>query len=304
MSCSQEGGVLHDAQSRHEQSWRGSHSAVMSSDRATGIPKAVPVSVIIPCYRSEATITRAIESVLGQLRPPVEIIVVDDGSGAQTCNALDQICALPGTARINLIRAEQNRGPGAARNTGWSAATQPYVAFLDADDSWHPRKLEIQYDWMQLHPDAYLTGHPCNYHGSPKPERVLPDRWTVRRVHGGALLLSNSFITSSVMARRDLPFRFKDAKRYSEDYLLWLQTALSGLLAYRLELELGYQYKAPYGQGGLSKQLWSMELGELDAYQQLRAAGLISGLSCKLLAFYSAAKFLRRLVKVPFLEKA
>ncbi|MHB1099234.1 MAG: glycosyltransferase family 2 protein, partial [Burkholderiales bacterium] len=108
----------------------------------------VPVSVIIPCYRCAETIARAVDSVLKQTLPPEEILLVEDCSGDDG-NTLAVLHSLQqNNPFIRVIPLAKNGGPAAARNAGWDAAKQPYIAFLDADDAWHPKKLEIQYSWM------------------------------------------------------------------------------------------------------------------------------------------------------------
>ena len=101
------------------------------------------VSVIIPAYNSESTITRALQSVTAQTRAPKEIIVVDDAS---TDNTREIAANFASTSSIPLrvITQSSNGGPSAARNTGWDAASGDYIAFLDADDQWHPRKIRIR----------------------------------------------------------------------------------------------------------------------------------------------------------------
>ncbi|MFN3301364.1 MAG: glycosyltransferase family 2 protein, partial [Sediminibacterium sp.] len=95
------------------------------------------VSVVIPLYNKGKYIERAISSVLAQTYPPLEIIVVDDGS---TDNGPERVLKF-NDPRIILIRQE-NRGPGAARNTGLARAKGKYIAFLDADDEWLPNFLK------------------------------------------------------------------------------------------------------------------------------------------------------------------
>jgi glycosyltransferase involved in cell wall biosynthesis len=96
------------------------------------------VSVIIPTYNYARYLPEAIDSALGQTHAPLEIIVVDDGSTDET----PQVLARYG-AKIRAIR-QINQGVAAARNTGVAAARGEYVALLDSDDLWMPRKLELQ----------------------------------------------------------------------------------------------------------------------------------------------------------------
>src|SRR5437016_10401011 len=96
------------------------------------------ISAVIPSYNYGHFITDAIESALGQTYPHVEIIVVDDGSTDDTREQL-----APYSERVCYIHQE-NGGLSAARNTGIRAAKGEWIALLDADDVWHPRKLELQ----------------------------------------------------------------------------------------------------------------------------------------------------------------
>ena len=103
----------------------------------------VPISVVIPSYNRVGTVTRAIDSVLAQTYPHFEIIVVDDGSTDNTSDMLNERYR----DRVRLVR-QPNMGPAAARNAGVAAARYDLVAFLDSDDYWLPRKLEVQVPLM------------------------------------------------------------------------------------------------------------------------------------------------------------
>ncbi len=104
------------------------------------------VSVVLTTYNRPTLTVAALESALAQTLEDVEIIVVDDGSTDDTAERLR-----PYEGRIRLIRQE-NQGVGAAKNTGIEAARGVYLAFLDSDDWWHPKKLAVQVDFMEKHP--------------------------------------------------------------------------------------------------------------------------------------------------------
>ena len=270
-----------------------------------------PVSVVIPCYCCSETIERAVSSVVNQTQLPVEIWLVDDASpdDGRTLNKLYELkMRYTNMVQIEIIALPVNGGPSVARNAGWDAATQPYIAFLDADDSWHTQKLEIQYEWMKEHPEIALTGHKCLWlkkeDSFPQSGEPLPkvEEFQVRRITKLSLLFSNRFSTLSVMLKSELPFRFEPKKRHSEDYLLWLQITLSGYQCAFLDLSLAYLYKAPYGEGGLSGDLWKMEKGELDTYCQVYKEGYINLFAWLFLVLFSFAKFCRRVFKV-YLKK-
>lgn len=260
-----------------------------------------PVSVIIPCYRSAETIKRAVASVINQTLPPQEILLVEDCSGddGRTLAALFHIQqSFQKLVAIKVIPLRENTGPGGARNAGWSEARQPYLAFLDADDSWHPEKLEIQYRWMAAHPEVVLTGHKSALPETGESFPGLSGNIKASAVSAYALLMSNCFPARSVMLRREIALRFEPAKRYAEDYLLWLRIVLGGGAAWLLELPLAYSYKADYGGTGLSGNLWEMELGELDTYRRILREELISPAAWFALALFSLLKYLRRVMRV------
>lgn len=249
------------------------------------IGAASPVSVVIPCYLCAQTVERAVESVLAQTFPPKEIWLVDDASpdhGA-TRQALAELTRR-GTQRttIRVIEQQVNRGPSAARNAGWNAATSTFVAFLDSDDSWHPRKLELQVAWMQAHPWVSASGHlQPQWHRTFRdaPSSVEIGVHDARRIRPRALLWSNRLTTSSVIVRRDVQQRFAEDLRRCEDHLLWSQIALDGGELFRLEVPLAWMHKAPIGHSGLSGSRWSMRVGELMMYARLYRERRVSALT-------------------------
>ncbi|EHR42203.1 family 2 glycosyl transferase [Alishewanella jeotgali KCTC 22429] len=92
----------------------------------------------------------SVTSVLTQDYPNIEVIVVDDGS---TDNSLEVLKTF--TDKITII-TQQNQGPAAARNAGIRAANGKYIAFNDGDDIWLPRKVTVQVDYLESHPETGL----------------------------------------------------------------------------------------------------------------------------------------------------
>jgi Glycosyl transferase family 2 len=101
------------------------------------------ITAVIPSYNYGHFVTTAVESALAQTYADVEVIVVDDGSTDDTRERL-----APYLDRIHYLHQE-NGGLSAARNTGIRAATGDWIALLDADDAWHPCKLELQMRCLQ-----------------------------------------------------------------------------------------------------------------------------------------------------------
>src|SRR5262245_48080665 len=108
------------------------------------------VTAVIPTYNYGRFVTAAVDSALAQTYPHVEIIVADDGSRDDTRARL--------AAYGDKVRYlyQDNQGVSAARNTAIRAARGDYYAFLDSDDRWHPRKLEVQMRYLARHPEVGL----------------------------------------------------------------------------------------------------------------------------------------------------
>ena len=252
------------------------------------------VSVVIPSYNSQGTIVRALRSVVAQTLRPTEVIVVDDGSADDSVSVVKQFSRWFESESFKLVELGSNYGPGYARNVGWDRASGDFIAFLDADDAWHRCKLQIQATYMLKHNELALTGHRCLCLSQQATPPALAENWQVKPILARQLMLSYQVLTPSVIVKRQIPHRFNPTKRYSEDRLLWLQIVLDGHKAARLELPLAYLYKAPYGEGGLSSQLWKMEKGELDVYTELRRTGCLNRVEETVLKAFSLSKYLRR----------
>lgn len=108
----------------------------------TSSPEEDLVTVIVPAYNAAATIDETLRSVRAQSYASLEIIVVDDGSVDSTAQIVERHAQAD--ARVVLIRHPANQGVAAARNTAIAAAKGDLIAPIDADDLWHPRKIEKQ----------------------------------------------------------------------------------------------------------------------------------------------------------------
>lgn len=109
---------------------------------------AAKVSIITPLYNSEQYIYQTIESVLKQTYQDWELILIDDASTDKTLIVVDQL--IKENTKIKLIKNEKNLGAAISRNKAIKEAQGDYIAFLDADDVWKPKKLKLQLEVMQL----------------------------------------------------------------------------------------------------------------------------------------------------------
>lgn len=262
------------------------------------VKPSAPVSVIIPCHNCTNSIVRAVQSVVAQTLKPAEVILVDDASTDDTAHRIAELQSQYGKEWVRAVHLQVNCGPGTARNAGWEVARQPYVAFLDADDTWHEDKIDIQYRFMRANTDVAMSGHGYRLFSEKRSAMGVQGDESPRDIGCRAMLTSNCFATRTVMLKRNLAHRFADGKRYCEDYQLWLQIICNGQRAVFLPHELAYVYKADYGEGGLSSRLWKMEWGELGAIWSLVAGGTLNVAIASLASAYSLIKYGRREVIV------
>lgn len=244
--------------------------------RTAAAARRAPVSVVVPCYRCAATIDEAIESIARQTVLPAEILLVEDFSGDGSLAALHRVAAAYEDGWIKVIELMDNGGPSRARNIGWQHATQPYIAFLDADDTWAPRKLELQMDALRADPSIALIAHQMvvRPRGTPIPPPQEPIRTQI--IGRSRLLFHNPFPTASVVLRRDLPFRFDEKVWYSEDYLLWSQICFSGRRCAKINQVLAIWNQRSPGQHGLSDDFLAVHRARRVMRRRLLREGFIS----------------------------
>jgi len=263
---------------------------------ATDTRKVAPVSVVVPCYRCADTIDAAIASVAAQRLPPAEVLLVEDCSGDGTLERLYQVAAGYPDGWVKVFALPRNGGPSGARNLGWARAGQPYIAFLDADDTWHPQKLSIQMDVLAADTAIALLAHAMNVQARTDPPPAVRHPVAVRVLPGRLPLLGSPFPTASMVLRRDLPFRFDERRRRAEDFMLWSQILLSGYRCARIDAVLASWHKPPFGAGGLSGDLDAMYAAAIDVRRTLHEQGLISGARLRLAAVLGVARYARRRV--------
>lgn len=263
------------------------------------------VSVVIPCFCCAKTLRRAVKSVLLQTLVPAEIILIDDASPdyGETKRCIQDIISNQSVGlqcEIRVIYLKQNLGPGGARNAGWEIATQPYIAFLDADDSWFPRKIEYQYFWMLANPSFNIS---CHQHVvltenmlNLANDEILNKNISHKEISAKQLLFFNTIATRTVMLERKIHLRFCDGVRYSEDFLLWLSIIFKGFRFAEINLTLAASYKASFGVSGLSSNLLKMEIGELNCLLSLYRQNYVGFMYFSTAVFFSILKFIRRLI--------
>lgn len=199
------------------------------------------VSVIIPAYNAQDTICEALQSVFDQTYPHLQVIVVDDGSEDATCQIVEE--QFPHA----VLKRCENQGPSHARNVGIAAAEGRWIAFLDADDTWHSHKIAQQLDVAITDPRIGLVATDWIRGAAFEP---VPRAMPVSEVTYQELLVLNRFQTSTVMVLREIVDGLKGFDRSvdgAEDWDLWLRVAQAarvvkidwGLVMYR-DVPTGY----------------------------------------------------------------
>ena len=179
------------------------------------------VSVVIPAYNQGQFVRDAVLSALEQTYQPLEVIVIDDGGTDDTRQQLE-----PFFDRITYV-CQRNAGVAAARNAGIRRARGEWIALLDADDLWHPQKLEVQLRAVRGREDVALVGSPI---GSSLVDSRLPTP-VVRELTLRDFLLSSRIGPSSALIRRrcfEIVGSFDETLSSVEDRDMWLRLAGGG----------------------------------------------------------------------------
>ncbi len=182
----------------------------------------IKVSAVIPVYNRTETLKDAVESVLFQDYPDIEIIVVDDGSEPDLT-----ACLKPYMNMIRFIRLDENKGVSRARNEGIKAAEGEFIAFLDSDDVWLPFKISHQMEilsregtkvchtnefWYRRDRFINQSGKHARYGG-----RIFPKILDICRISDSSVIISREVFETAGM--------FDESMRVCEDYDLFLRIA-------------------------------------------------------------------------------
>jgi glycosyltransferase involved in cell wall biosynthesis len=181
---------------------------------------------VIPAWKSDAVLGAALRSVAEQSLLPAEVVVVDDGSPEGDLGAVVARSPLP----VRLIRAPHG-GPSRARNRGVAETTAPWIAFLDADDTWEPAKLERQWQLVRGAP-AGPAMVSCDW---LRPGEAAPGGRGGVAAHPAGyreILWRNAFQTSTALVAREAftaAGGFNPDLDGAEDWDMWLRVAAQGL---------------------------------------------------------------------------
>lgn len=263
---------MHALRVREHEKPRGSNAFkkvqtdAMSQVEALGKRIAKPrVSVVIPTFNRARDLRRCLESLTRQTIGDFEVLVCDDGSTDDTGGVCKEFA---GSLDITHDYAENFGGPARPRNRGLALARAPYIAFLDSDDWWLPRKLEVSLRTLEagndlVYHDLYFATGSVGRH----PWRRAKARRLAAPVFQDLMINGSAIPNSSVVARKEI---LEDAGGFSEDksliaaedYDAWVRMARLTDRFARVPEALGYYWT---GGGNISSP--KRVLGNLDALE-------------------------------------
>ena len=226
-------------------------------------------SVIIPLYNGARFIEATLDSVLAQTYKNYEVILVNDGSPDNVEEVVQRYISKHSDIRSIYIKQE-NRGLGAARNTGIREATGDVIAILDQDDIWYSDKLERIVEMYKRNTAIDIICHSQNIRSSGRitrvfrPEPIKDD--TYRQMLFANRFADNIFSTSAVVFKKAIIDKIgsfsqdRTNMHFVEDYDLWLRMAQAGYGFYSSDEILGECSKH---DSNFSKELDTMLNGEL-----------------------------------------
>lgn len=181
------------------------------------------VSIIMPAFNAQKTIENSIKSVMNQSYTDWELLICNDSSSDDTYNLMEKYSLLD--RRIKLFNNEINLGVAQTRNRLIQLAKGSLIAFLDADDEWHKRKLEVQFNFMIQNGINFSV---TNY--IRKSSRFSTYMSPRNEISYQSLLKYNDIPLSTVLIKKNILEPF-DAIRH-EDYDLWLRLLKNGVTCY------------------------------------------------------------------------
>ena len=222
------------------------------------------ISVVIPTLNRINTLQRALDSVINQTYKPAEIIVVDNGSSDGTLKFLRE--QYP---KITIL-TETKIGVSSARNKGIKESINQWIALLDSDDAWHPRKLEIQTSMLDSALKEYNLIHTDevwfrnNKHINQMKKHKKQGGYIFERC------LSLCCISpSSVLFKKNILDKvglFDESLPVCEDYDMWLKICSSEEVLFAQD-KLTYKYGGHKDQ--LSKSYWGMDRFRIKSIENI-----------------------------------
>ncbi len=237
----------------------------------TSLDDAATFSVIVAAYQVADVVGEALESAFAQTLPALEVIVCDDGSTDDLESALE-----PYRNRIVVTR-KQNGGEGSAKNAAARLASGDFIAILDADDRYMPRRLEALADLARARPDLDILTTDAYLEANGRTvRRCYADGWTFEAESQRRAILERNFVFGHAVVRRELFLRhggFDESIRRTADWDCWLRMILAGARVGAVMEPLSvYRVRAT----SLSADRAAMLEGKIGTLEKAWASGLLT----------------------------
>ena len=195
------------------------------------------ISVIMPVYNTKTRhLQPAVASILKQTFADFELLIIDDCSTEDISDLIKDFA----DPRIRFIKAEKNGGAGQARNLGLSLAKGKYIALMDSDDIARPQRLQIEYDYLEQHPQIDVLGSYMQRFPQKKTLKVPLRHEDI--IHEN-IFLNCALNNPSVMFRRNASICYEPNRRVAEDYGVWLAQADKLRFANLPEILIDYRWE-------------------------------------------------------------
>lgn len=236
------------------------------------------VSCIIPTYKRNCTLPRAIESVLNQTYKDIEILVVDDNEPGDEFfqNNIKILLDYKDTGRVKHIQQAHHTNGAVARNLGIQNANGDYIAFLDDDDEWLPSKIEKQVSFLDGHPD--VGGVSCLYHELSNDVIVHScSSYSGDNIHKKIFQREVAVFTSTILVKKDNLIKsgvFNPQLKRHQDLQLLLDFTLNNklevLCEYLVKLHIDSDINRPSYERllNIKKDFFEATSRHLDVYSK------------------------------------
>ncbi|QXE90602.1 glycosyltransferase [Geomonas subterranea] len=227
-----------------------------SSGNDAAQQQGVLFSVVIPAYNSAPFIAKALDSVRAQTLTDYEVVITNDGSKDETVQVIEEYARRHPDYPVKLA-SQQNKGIGGARNNGIFRSTGRFIAFLDADDFWHPTKLERMAALLTQKPLIDVAYHDEIEVASDGTRRPLSYDEVRAPAYQDLLFRGNRLSTSATVVRRELAQAiggFSENLEFNsaEDYEFWLRLARAGARFAHLPEVLGEYHRV---EGSITQKI-------------------------------------------------
>lgn len=256
------------------------------------------VAVIIPHYNNGIDLCRSYASVMSQSQLPQEIVIIDDCSYDKAfLEKIEKEHDNRTGIKLTVIKFESNKGPSEARNTGVKVSSTNYIAFLDADDVWHPQKLEICLDVITKRNLMFLYHLYTPIGIESDVDRIYVKQDILVKSKKHILFALKSYIsTPTVLMHKSIFEEFPLDLNQCEDYHCWL-SSITDSDFYFVNLPLANGFKSPLGDSGLSANIKIMHESFLKSIYSLRSKKKISNTFFVLAYLMENIKFPLRFIR-------